>query len=182
MRRPAALAFGLVALCMASLVTAQQTAPAVPGRRAPRERAVAPQGDGDRPLLKAPEDLESRIFFSDRPPSTDGARERAGAELLERMLRQREALVVERRREAIAQLRTFIGRRPEDSVQMADALLRLAELTWEQARLVYLEAYQDWQQQPERSRPPPTCASRWGCTSGSSQSTGTSIATTWCST
>ncbi len=34
---------------------------------------------------------------------------------------------------------------------MADALLRLSELTWEVARLDYLEAFAAWQKTPEKT-------------------------------
>ncbi len=132
---------------------------AAPGQRSVRERSVAAEPQStSRPLsLPAPEDLEGRIFMSDRPPGHADARKRREAALLERMLQEREKLVVVRREQAIAQLERFIAGESEQSPYMADALLRLAELRWEQARVRYLAAYDAWQHTPppNRSKTPP---------------------------
>ncbi|MDD9937460.1 MAG: tetratricopeptide repeat protein [Myxococcales bacterium] len=125
-----------------------------PARRAPRERDVIGQTkEKDQPVLQAPDNIESRIFFSDRPPERIDRRKVRETEILERMLRKREKLVVARRKEAIRQLERFVKRERRDSPQMPDALLRLAELRWEQARIVYLEAYDRWQKIPKARRP-----------------------------
>lgn len=123
-------------------------------RKEARERSVVVEGEKTKRALELPEDIESRIFFSDRPATTEGTRKRLGEELLERMLREREALVVERRKQGIARLRTFIREQKKSSPYMADALLRLAELQWEEARASYIEAYEAWQKVPKASRSP----------------------------
>jgi TolA-binding protein len=114
--------------------------------------------DGKAPKLTPPENIESLIFFSERPKHELGERERKGAALLEKMLHDRERLVRERRGQAIAQLSTFVGEEPESAQEMADALLRLAELRWEEARDRYLQDYEAWQKASEKARAdsPPT--------------------------
>ncbi len=112
-------------------------------------------GDRSAPKLVPPENIESLIFFSDRPKQEQGERQRKGAELLEKMLRDRERLLRERRSEAIAQLTRFVASEPESALEMPDALLRLAELRWEEARDRYLQDYDAWQK-TDRSDPPPT--------------------------
>jgi TolA-binding protein len=112
-------------------------------------RAAAPQPSNE---------LEARHYFRDRPDALGHhARERE-QKLLEELLRDREAQVVARRAEAIALLERFIASEPEEAGEMADALLRLSELTWEVARAEYLVAFGAWQKLPEKSRSgtPPT--------------------------
>ena len=58
----------------------------------------------------------------------------------------------ERRKEALGLLERFVAGEPEEAVEMADALLRLSELTWEVARLDYLDAFAAWQKTPEKNR------------------------------
>jgi TolA-binding protein len=111
----------------------------------------------DQPKLetktwKAPENIESLIFFSERPKHELAEREQKGAELLDKMLHEREQWVSERRAQAIAQLTQFVREEPESAPEMADALLRLAELRWEEARARYVEDYAAWQKTPERVR------------------------------
>jgi TolA-binding protein len=128
-------------------------APAEASVHAARERSIASEAKPTGKLeLPPPENLESRIFFSDRPAGHAGARAEQEAALLEHMLKEREKLVVVRRDQAIAQLEHFIAGEPKQSEYMADALLRLAELRWEQARVAYLAAFAAWQHLPERSR------------------------------
>jgi TolA-binding protein len=125
--------------------------PATP--QAARERNVAAEPhSGGKLELPPPENLESRIFFSDRPPGRVDARKQRESALLESMLKEREKLVLVRREQAISQLTQFIEHEPERSDYMADALLRLAELRWEQARVAYLAGFRAWQQTPENSR------------------------------
>jgi TolA-binding protein len=113
--------------------------------------------DGKAPKLVPPENIESLIFFSERPKHELGERQRKGAALLEKMLHDRERLVRERRAQAIAQLSTFVGEEPESAAEMPDALLRLAELRWEEARDRYLQDYEAWQKAPDnvRAKEPP---------------------------
>ena len=56
------------------------------------------------------------------------------------------------RAEAIGLLVAFVNEEPETAVEMPDALLRLAELRWEEARLNYLRAFAAWQEVPEENR------------------------------
>lgn len=100
----------------------------------------------ERSISAAPERIEERLYMTDRP-STAGpsAREAREAELLDRMLKEREALVIVRRNEAIKLLVRFVRTEPETAREMADALLRLAELRWEEARTRYLNEFAAWQ-------------------------------------
>jgi TolA-binding protein len=146
-------ALPLLLIVLASSVPARADDPR--GRRAPRERDIRTRdADREAPRLQPPADIESRIFFSDRPPGRVDRRRAAEAALLERMLRQREGLVVERRRQAIEQLEIFVREHDDDSPHMADALLRLAELRWEQARVAYLKEYERWQKRDPKDRDP----------------------------
>jgi TolA-binding protein len=125
------------------------------GARAPVERTLGPSSAGEKPLdLVAPEDLEGKLFQGaegdPRDPRTQ-ERERA---LIAKLLREREQLVVERRNEAIGQLEKLIKSEPKDSPLMADALLRLGELRWEEARAKYLEELGAWQAAKESVRKP----------------------------
>jgi TolA-binding protein len=126
--------------------------------RARDEKSISGAIEADKPAIKPPENIESLIFFSERPKQDRGTRRQQGAELLEKMLHQRERLVRERRAQAIAQLTRFVAEEPESAAEMPDALLRLAELRWEEARVRYVDEYDAWQKAPERVRTkaPPT--------------------------
>jgi hypothetical protein len=121
-----------------------------PAPRSSNERSVATDASkpGPAPALVPPENLENRLFMSGRPTGRMDLRKRSEAAVLERMLKEREGWVVVRRKQAIAQLDAFIAREPQASEYMADALLRLAELRWEQGRADYLEVFEAWQKLP----------------------------------
>jgi cellulose synthase operon protein C len=149
-----------VLLCM-PLVARAEPPPAAkpPPSRQIQERSLAGARDPGQHLdLTAPENLESRMFMSERPSGRVDLAKRKEAAQLDRMLKEREKLLKLRREQAIAQLTVFVEREPESSEYMADALLRLAELRWEQARIVYLGQYARWQRTPadKRSPEPPT--------------------------
>jgi TolA-binding protein len=97
-------------------------------------------------------ELEARHYFRDRPDVLGGHARAEEQKLLEELLKDREQKVLERRREAIALLERFIASEPEQAPEMADALLRLSELTWEVARAEYLVAFEAWQKVPEQNR------------------------------
>ncbi|HJL15763.1 MAG TPA: tetratricopeptide repeat protein [Sandaracinaceae bacterium LLY-WYZ-13_1] len=113
--------------------------PSSPGRR--------PGGTGDS--------LEERLYLRERPDAIGEAARDYQDENLERLLEERERLLEQRRRTAIELLETFIREEPESAPEMPDALLRLAELRWEQARADYLEEFAAWQQVPAENRGPP---------------------------
>jgi TolA-binding protein len=102
-------------------------------------------------------ELEARHYFRDRPDAIGGHARAQEQKLLEELLKDREQKVLARRKEAIALLERFIASEPEQAPEMADALLRLSELTWEVARAEYLVAFEAWQKVPEqnRSKQPP---------------------------
>jgi cellulose synthase operon protein C len=126
-----------------------------PPPRRVQERSVDGRGDpGQRLDLPPPENLESRMFMSERPSGRVDLAKRTEAAQLDRMLEQREKLLKLRREQAITQLTEFVAREPDSSEYMADALLRLAELRWEQARIVYLGEYAKWQAAPAAKRSP----------------------------
>jgi TolA-binding protein len=97
-------------------------------------------------------ELEARHYFRDRPDAIGGHAREKEAQLLEELLKDREQKVIERRKEAIVLLERFIHEEPEEAAEMADALLRLSELTWEVARAEYLVAFDAWQKVPEKNR------------------------------
>ncbi|MCC6874056.1 MAG: tetratricopeptide repeat protein [Sandaracinaceae bacterium] len=98
--------------------------------------------------------LEGRLYLRERSDALGNAARQFHDELLERLLAEREQLVVQRRDEAIRLLEEFVREEPENAPEMPDALLRLAELRWELARTQHIEAYGAWQQVPEENRGP----------------------------
>ncbi len=121
--------------------------------RAPVERSLGGSQRATPSLeLVAPEDLEGQLFHG----KTEGAQgpdaRKRERELIARLLRERERLVIERRADAIQQLEALIKSEPEQSPLMADALLRLGELRWEESRLRYLEELGEWQAASSRVR------------------------------
>lgn len=123
---------------------------------AEERRVSAAEGAGDAPpRAEAPSDgpsLEDSLYLRERPDALGEAAREHRDELLERLLAEREQLVGERREEAIRLLEEFIAEEPEEAVEMPDALLRLAELRWEDARARYLEAFAAWQEVPPENR------------------------------
>ncbi len=101
-----------------------------------------------------PEDLEARLYLRERPDALGDASRAYRDARIEALLASREALVVQRRDEAITLLEAFVQEEPEEAEEMPDALLRLAELLWEMARAEYLAAFAAWQQVPEANRGP----------------------------
>ncbi len=97
-------------------------------------------------------DLEDHLYLRERPDSLGAAAREFHDAQLERLLHEREQLLVQRRETAIRLLEEFIQEEPEDAAEMPDALLRLAELRWEEARARYLEGFAAWQQVPEANR------------------------------
>lgn len=74
------------------------------------------------------------------------------AQMIAELLQSREHLLTVRREQAIGLLQAFVREEPEQAPEMADALLRLAELRWEDARARYLAAFGAWQQTPAQRR------------------------------
>lgn len=127
----------LIVLLSAGSARAERTS-----TRAARERSVSEQTQASEFDLVPPERRERQLFTGDRKDKRASKHE---ATVIARMLREREALLVLRRTQAIEQLVRFIAGEPEDSEHMADALLRLAELRWEAGRAEYLASYAAWQ-------------------------------------
>lgn len=93
----------------------------------------------------------SELYLRKRPPVPEApvlAPELKA--LLERTSKQRD----ERRLEAIALLREFLGGNPEGDAR-ADGLFKLAELLWEEARRTYLIAMDDYERDLERCKVDP---------------------------
>ncbi|MEM9068976.1 MAG: tetratricopeptide repeat protein [Myxococcota bacterium] len=101
-----------------------------------------------------PENLEERLYLRERPDSLGDAAREYQNERLQQLLQSREQLVDVRRDEAIRLLREFIREEPETAAEMPDALMRLAELLWEKARVDYLRSFAAWQEVPEANRGP----------------------------
>lgn len=151
------VAFGLV-LALNGTALAQGTGGAdIEGRfQDPADERRIELSEGDAPSQRRSdgESLEDRLYLRERPDVTGDAARAHQEEQLERLLREREQLLETRRATAIELLETFIREEPEQAPEMPDALLRLAELRWEEARAVYLRAYAAWQDQPAESRGP----------------------------
>lgn len=106
----------------------------------------------ERRAAAATESLEESLYLRERADTLGAAaRDWEDAEI-ERLLGEREGMVLERRNQAIALLEEFVAQEPETAVEMPDALLRLAELRWEEARGNYLNAFAAWQNVPEENR------------------------------
>jgi TolA-binding protein len=97
-------------------------------------------------------EVEARHYFRERPDALFSFAKQREQKLLEELLKDREAQVAVRRKEAVALLERFVKSEPEQAAEMADALLRLSELTWELARIEYLKAFAAWQEVPEKHR------------------------------
>lgn len=137
-----ALAFGVVVALMPTVLAKADT----PSTRAP---------SAERSIAAAPERIEEQLYMTDRPAAAGpSVREVREAELLDRMLKEREQLVIVRRREAIKLLVRFVRTEPETAAEMPDALLRLAELRWEEARTRYLSEFAAWQAVSPEHRSP----------------------------
>lgn len=75
---------------------------------------------------------------------------------LEALLRSRERLLVVRRGQAVDALEAFLADVDADDPATPDALLRLAELRWEEARAAWLAAFARWEAgDPDQRGPPP---------------------------
>ena len=124
---------------------------AVPRARAEGTKFQKPTAE------KRVQSIETELYLEEHTGTPDANRE-VRNELLEKLLRKREALVKVRRKEAIRLLERFVRNEPESAPEMPDALLRLAELHWEQSRATYIERFAEWQDTPpkDRSQSPPT--------------------------
>jgi tetratricopeptide (TPR) repeat protein len=56
------------------------------------------------------------------------------------------------RSEAIGLLSTFVAETPREAREMPEALVRLGELQWENAREVFVDRFQDWEKKPVDQR------------------------------
>jgi cellulose synthase operon protein C len=158
----------LLALCLAlSLPLVPAGALAAPALKAPQKEhrltagantSAKPKASGTSRAAQQPSNaLEALHYFRDRLALPESARDPQAQAELDGLIAEREQNALARRAEAIALLERFIGETPEQASEMADALLRLSELTWESARGDYLLAFEQWQKQPEsrRGREPP---------------------------
>jgi len=102
----------------------------------------------------SPEDIEDRLYLRERPDALGEAAQAFREGQIGELLAQREELLVVRRDEAIRLLEEFIREEPEEAAEMPDALLRLAELLWEQARANYLNTFAAWNEVPAENRGP----------------------------
>src|SRR6188768_1077593 len=81
------------------------------------------------------------------------------AEKIDRRIQRNLAQEKKLRVEAMALLTKFIDESPEGSNEMPEALLRMGELEWEDARDTFLEGFQKWEALPPEQRAekdPPT--------------------------
>jgi TolA-binding protein len=146
--------------CLAALVpTPVAAAPAV--SKAPQKEhkiaaqkrsSEAPAVEQRRSAQQPTNRLEALHYFRDRRDSASEPRDAKQQALLDGLIAQRERASVERRDEAVSLLERFIAETPEQASEMADALLRLSELTWEKARSEHMVAFELWQKLPENKR------------------------------
>jgi TolA-binding protein len=105
------------------------------------------------------QDLENLTFFPTRTgkPTPDLTQSPAAAKA-DKLIAQRQREAKRRRNEAIKRLTAFVTQEQEQAPEMPDALMRLAELTWENARARYLEDFETWQKTNTKVRAthPPT--------------------------
>jgi cellulose synthase operon protein C len=126
------------ASCIAALLACASAATA----QEPQPRARETQSD-----------VEPLLFFPSRTKPAD-ARDTPESKRLEQLMAERRSEVKARRTEAIERLTRFVADEPEAAPEMPDALMRLAELTWEDSRARYLEDYEAWQKANARVRSP----------------------------
>jgi tetratricopeptide (TPR) repeat protein len=121
------------------------------------ERNLASDEDdalADEEYEQPVENLEERLYLRERPDAVGVAARDYQNERLQQLLEERERWVAERRAEAVRLLEEFVRVEPERAAEMPDALLRLAELLWETARVEYLQTFAAWQEVPEANRGP----------------------------
>ncbi|MCB9597257.1 MAG: tetratricopeptide repeat protein [Sandaracinaceae bacterium] len=141
-------------LALTGTASAQGTGGAdISGRfQDPAEETRVQLDEGDAPRQRDGESLEDRLYLRERPDVVGDAVRDFQSEQLERLLHEREALLETRRNTAIELLEQFIREEPESAAEMPDALLRLAELRWEEARATYLRTYAAYQEVPPENR------------------------------
>jgi len=104
------------------------------------------------------QDLDNLTFLPTKSgkPAPDLSQTPSGAKA-EKQIAQRQREAKRRRNEAIKRLTAFVTQEAEQAPEMPDALMRLAELTWENSRARYLEDYETWQKTnaKERTTDPP---------------------------
>lgn len=158
-------------LCLALMIPARVLAAPAAGKAPQKEHKLAPQkqrgsatkGDEQtrvepRRAAQQPSNrLEALHYFRDRRDAATETYDPREQALLEGLIAQRQRAAIAARSEAMALLDRFVAETPEQASEMADALLRLAELTWETAREEQLAAFDVWQKLPEhkRSKQPP---------------------------
>lgn len=100
-------------------------------------------------------DVETLIYFPTKSgrPAPD-LQNTPDAARVEKLMAERKQAIKQRRAEAITQLKQFVMQEPETAPEIPDALMRLAELTWENSRTQYLEDYEAWQKTNQRVRTP----------------------------
>ncbi len=115
-----------------------------------REEVAAPRATVQQPSNA----LEALHYFRDRPDLPQQPLDERSQATLQGLIAQREQAAADKREQAIVLLEAFIAETPKEARELPDALLRLSELRWEDARADFLAAYAVWQKQPERARGP----------------------------
>jgi TolA-binding protein len=148
------LRFGMCTLGCVVCAWSSAWSPVARAEAVPRGRSEQRVAGGDasatalQPLPGKPASASSEAAV----PATNVRRQKLSQRQIEELLVERRRLARERRDTAIAQLETFVHAEPEIAAEMPDALLRLAELRWEEARERQLSDYEAWQKAPERVR------------------------------
>ncbi|HVU03014.1 MAG TPA: tetratricopeptide repeat protein [Polyangiaceae bacterium] len=160
-RRFAALSASLIALATAApalavgndVSTSSAAASAAPGKREPRaERQL---GTVARPTVKKKDEAAAKEKRKGRVSMQipENLREILEHKIDRRIDRDVE-LTKKLRLEATGLLLKFVEETPKDAPDMPEALLRLGELEWENARDAFLEQFKRWEAAPAEYRGP----------------------------
>jgi hypothetical protein len=157
-------------LATACALSWQRPAAAAPEAEAPASPAaigessrIKPAGERqlgkrERPTLKGEAEREAKSERATRVSLQIPERLRAALhKKIDARISRNIAQSKKLRGEALGLLRKFIGESPDDAPDMADALVRVAELEWEQARDQFLVEFQRWEKTPaDKRRAPPS--------------------------
>lgn len=167
-RRSRWLGLACPALALALCMPHASAAP-TPGKSAQKEHTVGSARDARRPAAQrgrgepareageegAPSNrLEALHYFRDPLDEPALPRDASAQAELERLIAARRSAAIAQRSEAVTLLERFLAETPIQAAERPDALLRLSELRWEEAREDYLARFARWQAGPGAQRTP----------------------------
>ena len=161
-RAPRAGLASLMALVLARTAPAATTPPEQPSSAVEETRKLEPRGERRleavaRPTVKKKGEEAAQAKRAGRIKMQIPERLRAALEhAIDQRIDRDMALTTELRHEAMKLLLAFVAETPKDAADMPEALLRLGELEWEDARDAFLAAFKKWEATPgdQRGAPP----------------------------